>query len=179
MNKIMLMLAAGLLLSSGAIARAEDYVVLERTARDFDTWGMRPDGRERVVTVISGETGVPITTLDLQRQQTGLGYGGLFIANSLASATGRSFDEIVARKAGGEGWGRIAQDYGVKLGPIVSRAHRADASFHNGNGKLKKFKKGKHGHDDFGSGNGHGHRNNKGFGHSNGKGYGGGHGHKG
>ena len=86
---------------------------------------------------------MPIATLAAQRDQTGLGYGGLFIANSLASATGKSFDEIAALKASGHGWGWIAKQNNVKLGPIVSRAHHANKAVRNDNGKVKKLKKNK------------------------------------
>ena len=137
------LILAALLFSGAAIAQADDIVILERTANDFDTWGMRPDGRARVLTAISRETGVPITTLEAQRNSTRLGYGGLFIANSLASATGQTFEEIAALKASGHGWGWIAKQNNVKLGPIVSRARHANKAFKNDNGKVKKLKKNK------------------------------------
>ena len=88
---------------------------------------------------ISDQTGVPIETLRAQRAATGLGYGELEHANLLANATGQSFDTLVARHQAGEGWGKIAQDYGFKLGDIVSAAHRSDqAALHaRGHGKAK------------------------------------------
>jgi hypothetical protein len=142
MKKLSLILAA--FLSLGAVlVNADDIVILERTAGDFDTWGSRPDGRERVLSAISRETGVPITTLEMQRNNSRLGYGGLFIANSLASATGQTFDEIAALKASGHGWGWIAKQNNVKLGPIVSRARNVDKAFKNKDGKVKKVKKNK------------------------------------
>ena len=153
-----------LLFFGAAMAQADDIVILERTANNFDTWGMRPDGRERVLTAISRETGVPITTLEAQRESTRLGYGGLFIANSLAAATGQTFDEIAALKASGHGWGWIAKQNNVKLGPIVSQARHANKTFTHDNGKVKKLKKNKENRsfdDDFdrpdrGPDNGHG-----------------------
>ena len=157
MKKFSLILAAFLSLGAAA-ANADDIVILERTASDFDTWGARPDGRERVLSAISRETAVPITMLEMQRNNTRLGYGGLFIANSLASATGQTFDEIAALKASGHGWGWIAKQNNVKLGPIVSRARNVDKAFKNKNGKLKKVKKNKEDKffddDDFDRGNG-------------------------
>jgi hypothetical protein len=163
MKRTNLILAA-LLFFSAALARADDVVILERTANDFDTWGMRPDGRDRVLSAISRETGVPITDLEAQRDRTRLGYGGLFIANSLASATGRTFDEIAALKASGHGWGWIAKQDNVKLGPIVSQARHANKTFNHENGKVKKPKKNKEERlfdddangFDRGPGNGHG-----------------------
>lgn len=89
---------------------------------------------------ISDATGVPVETLQAQRATTGLGYGELETANLLANASGQSFDTIVARHQAGEGWGKIAQDYGFKLGDVVSAAHRSDqATLHarRGHGKGK------------------------------------------
>lgn len=180
------LILAALLLFGAGIAQADDIIIVERSANDFDTWGMRPDGRERVLTAISRETGVPITTLEAQRNSTRLGYGGLFIANSLAAATGQTFDEIAALKASGHGWGWIAKQNNVKLGPIVSRARHVDNAFKMDNGKVKKLKKDKPDKffdDDFdrperGPGNSHGFnkgpKSNASF-HSNGKGHGKGH----
>lgn len=178
-------IAAALLFSGAALAQADDVVILERTASDFDTWGSTPSGQEHVLAAISRDTGVPVTTLQAQRDQTRLGYGGLFIANSLASATGQTFEEIAALKASGRGWGWIAKQNNVKLGPIISRARNANKPFKNEKIKVKKMKK--HGDDgvfdddgDRGPGMSNGHGNGKGpkshgnF-HSTGKGKGKGH----
>jgi hypothetical protein len=142
MKNLILILAA-LLLFGGAIARADEVVILERTGRDFDRLGATSGGQERVLAAISRGTDVPIATLAEQRDRTRLGYGGLFIANSLASATGKTFDEIADLKASGHGWGWIAKQNNVKLGPIVSRAHHVDKALGNDNGKMKKLKKNK------------------------------------
>jgi hypothetical protein len=80
---------------------------------------------------ISDETGVPVDTLQAQRTSTGLGWGELENAHLLSNATGQSFDDIVALHQAGEGWGKIAHDNGLKLGDIVSAAHRSSqASSH-------------------------------------------------
>lgn len=180
---------AALLFFGAALARAEEVVILENTASDFDTWATRPNGHEQVLAAISRDTGVPITTLEAQRQQTRLGYGGLFIANSLAAATGQTFEQIAALKASGHGWGWIAKQNNVKLGPIISRARNANKPFKHDNTKVKVKKLKKHGNDDAfdddvdrgpgksrGNGNGHnkGPKPNASF-HSSGKGHGKGH----
>lgn len=74
---------------------------------------------------ISAETGVPVATLQAERASTGLGWGSLENAHLLANATGQSFDDIVALHQSGQGWGKIAHDNGLKLGRIVSDAHRS------------------------------------------------------
>src|SRR5947208_14380400 len=77
------------------------------------------------LTRISNETGVPVATLQAERTSTGLGWGGLEKAHLLANASGQSFDTIVWKFQGGEGWGKIAHDNGLNLGRIVSSAHRS------------------------------------------------------
>src|SRR5438309_6026198 len=77
------------------------------------------------LTRISNETGVPVATLQAERTSTGLGWGGLEKAHLLANASGQSFDTIVGKFQGGEGWGKIAHDNGLNLGKVVSGAHRS------------------------------------------------------
>src|SRR6266550_5955969 len=80
---------------------------------------------------ISAATGVPVATLQTERTSTGLGWGSLEKAHLLANATGQSFDNIVALHQGGQGWGKIAHDNGLKLGRLVSTANRSSqASAH-------------------------------------------------
>jgi hypothetical protein len=113
--------------------------------------------RDRLVT-ISDATGVPVETLRVQRAATGFGYGELETANLLANASGQSFDTIAARHQAGEGWGKIAQGYGFKLGEIVSAAHRSDqAALHarGGHGNTKsEFARDGRANDDIGRGHG-------------------------
>src|SRR5438477_10979527 len=74
---------------------------------------------------ISTDTGVPVATLQAERASTGLGWGGLEKAHLLANASGQSFDTIVGKFQGLEGWGQFAHDYGLNLGKVVSGAHRS------------------------------------------------------
>ncbi len=74
---------------------------------------------------ISAETGVPVATLQAERASTGLGWGGLEKAHLLANASGQSFDTVVGKFQGHEGWGQIAHDYGLNLGKVVSGARRS------------------------------------------------------
>jgi len=165
MKKTPLLLVSLLLLSAVGI-NAQEVVILENTGRNFDRSATTSHGRERVLNEISRETQVPVATLKDQRKHTHLGYGGLFIANSLASATGKTFDEIAALKASGHGWGWIAKQNNVKLGPIVSRAHHVDKAIkkdHTKNATVAKTKKSKKAKKEklYGKGHGskHGHKN--------------------
>jgi hypothetical protein len=120
--------------------RANDAKNLERTAAKINEHTKTQEQQTEVLTKISDETGVPVATLKAERSRTGLGYGDLFIANSLASATGKTFDEIAALKAGGQGWGKIAKSYQVKLGPIVSQARETDEAVNPPETKSRKKK---------------------------------------
>ncbi|HEU5313922.1 MAG TPA: hypothetical protein VFU08_08860 [Candidatus Udaeobacter sp.] len=81
--------------------------------------------RAATVDRISAETGVPVATLQAERASTGLGWGALEKANLIANGSGQSFDMIVGKFHSGEGWGKIAHDFGLNLGQLVSAAHRS------------------------------------------------------
>ena len=74
---------------------------------------------------ISAATGIPVATLQAERESTGLGWGSLEKAHLLANASGQSFDDIVAQHQAGQGWGKIAHNNGLNLGRLVSNAHRS------------------------------------------------------
>jgi hypothetical protein len=94
---------------------------------------------------ISAATGVPVATLQAERASTGLGWGSLETAHLLANATGQSFDNIVALHQGGQGWGKIARDNNLKLGTLVSNAHRSSsATMHAKNTQTTHGKSGTH-----------------------------------
>jgi hypothetical protein len=80
---------------------------------------------------ISAATGVPVATLQAERASTGLGWGSLEKAHLLANASGQSFDSVVSAHQSGQGWGKIARNNGLKLGTLVSNAHRSsNATMH-------------------------------------------------
>jgi len=94
---------------------------------------------------ISEATGVPVATLQTERSSTGLGCGSLEKAHLLANASGQSFEDIVALHQGGQGWGKIANDNGLKLGTLVSNAHRSNnATMHANNTRTMHGKSGTH-----------------------------------
>jgi hypothetical protein len=94
---------------------------------------------------ISTATGVPVATLQAERASTGLGWGSLEKAHLLANASGQSFDNIVALHQGGQGWGKIAHDNGLKLGTLVSNANRSsNATLHAKNTRTMHGKSGTH-----------------------------------
>jgi len=152
------------LLVSTSSLRADDdeYLVLDRRADEFERWQERVDYTSGT-NVIVKETNVPMVVLEAQRTRSHFGYGGLLIANVLALETGKSFDEILASKSSGSGWGRIARENNVDLGRIVSRLDDADGEFRLAENKNQgsvqmttKAKESKGGHDPGKESRGHG-----------------------
>lgn len=129
----------GLMLCAGA-ARANAVKKLDRISASIDANTTTPEEQAEVLTTISSETGVPVETLKTQHAQTKLGYGELLIANSIASASGKTFAEIAALKASGQGWGEISKSYHIKLGPVVKQAHRTDKALAQEEKKEDKIK---------------------------------------
>lgn len=143
-------------------ADEDDYLVLDRRADEFDRWQERMDYTYGTTT-IAKETNVPMIVLEDQRTRSHFGYGGLMIANVLALETGRSFDEILALKSSGYGWGQIARENNVDPGRVVSRLDRVDEQFRQAENKdqgagqtAMKAKESKGGHDVDKESRGHG-----------------------
>jgi len=117
----------------------------------FSTIASRAASADR----ISATTGVPVATLQAERASTGLGWGSLEKAHLLANASGQSFDNVVAAHQSGQGWGKIARNNGLKLGTLVSNAHRSsNATMHAKNTGTMHGKSGTH------VSNGHGAKTN-------------------
>jgi hypothetical protein len=152
MNTRLLVAIAASLVLSLPIARADDETDLNRTADSINQHSATPEGERDVLRSIAAETHVPPSTLLAQKNATGYGNGELLIANLLARASDRTFEDIVAMRKT-EGWGKLAHDLGLNLGQIVSRAHRAEqAAEHARNGGRAHQFDGQPGH-----GHAHGH----------------------
>lgn len=152
MKTLTLVISASFLILCAAVSRADDESDLHQAAASIDGQAITNEGQTRVLNSISTESGVPVATLQTEKSSTSYGYGELLIANLLASASGKSFDDIVAMRKT-EGWGKIANDLGLNLGKIVSKAHRADqAAQHAQNGQSNSANGLNHG---FGKGTSH------------------------
>jgi hypothetical protein len=90
-------------------------------------------GSDKVVAMLSGQLGISPDVLISQKQQSSLGYGELFIANSLAVSLqkqnpSKDFNALVQEFQSGKGWGEIAQENGLKLGSVISGMKRSGAA---------------------------------------------------
>ena len=89
---------------------------IKQTIASINADASKPGGPEMVLKSISKSTGVPAATLEKQKAKTGLTYGDIFAAHSIAKASGKSFDQIAALKAKGQTWDKIAEENGVSIG---------------------------------------------------------------
>jgi hypothetical protein len=112
MKKLFLILSVLAVVAAVGVQAAS----IEKTMANINADANKPGGPEQVLKSISASTGVPIATLEKQKTKTGMSYGDLFAAHSIAKAAGKKFDEIAALKAKGESWDKIAEANNVSLG---------------------------------------------------------------
>ncbi len=115
-----------LLLGLLAPVRADDAADLEKQVELIDKAAQESTQPDAALAAVAKKTRVPEKQLKEQQAKTKLNPGGLYIANTLAAKTGKSFEEIMAAKNSGKGWGQIAKENNVKLGPLVSEAKKLE-----------------------------------------------------
>ena len=86
------------------------------------------DGYTLIVPAVKLQTGIPAETLKWQRQKTGMTYGELLVANSLANGSGKSFNDILAMKNKGQSWSQISQSLRINIDSITTRLKTAEES---------------------------------------------------
>lgn len=114
--------------SESHMKKMKDERELEREARRLDGEANTPTGEQRVLGQMSSQLGVPSATLEQQKNSSGLSFGNLFITDALAKSSGKSFDQILAERRSGKGWGEIARENNLRLGEVVSQLKRSSKS---------------------------------------------------
>jgi hypothetical protein len=71
--------------------------------------------KQRMLSIITINTDVSATTLEQEKARTGLSFGDVYVAHSLALATKKKFSAIVALKKSGQSWAQIAKSHNVML----------------------------------------------------------------
>ena len=99
--------------SSAAVSTADDSKAIAKLIREINA-AARADKR-RMLSIIVINTNVAATTLEQQKARTGLSFGDIYVAHALSLATRKKFDSIVALKAAGQSWSRIARAHNVSL----------------------------------------------------------------
>jgi PIN domain nuclease of toxin-antitoxin system len=98
---------------STAIVSADDSVAINKLIVDINA--AAKTNKARILRIIVINTDVAASTLEQEKSRTGLSYGDVYVAHSLAMASHKSFNQIVALKASGQSWAKIAQMHKVSL----------------------------------------------------------------
>jgi len=151
-NKILL-LVAGLSLCAAMPVLAQektgDEKKLEKVSMELENDAGKQEGGAVVVEKLKTGFGVDDALVQGLRDQK-MGYGEITITLGLAQQlpggiTDENVQKIMAMRQGPPviGWGKIAQELGFKLGPVISKVKKVSAEARKQAAKMKKGEKGK------------------------------------
>ena len=100
-------------LLSAAMAVAEDAAAIAKLIEEINA-AVRTN-KQRMLSIITINTDVAATTLEQEKERTGLSFGDVYVAHSLSLATRKKFGAIVALKKSGQSWAQIAKSHNVSL----------------------------------------------------------------
>ena len=98
---------------SVAIAAAEDAAAIAKLIDDINA-AVRTN-KPRMLSIITINTDIAASTLERQKAETGLTFGEVYVAHSLALATKKKFSAIVVLHKSGQSWAQIAKSHNVTL----------------------------------------------------------------
>jgi len=111
MRKLVVIFLTTLL--SVVVAAAEDAAAITKLIDDINA-AVRTN-KQRMLSIITINTDVAVSTLEEEKTRTGLSFGEIYVAHSLALATRKKFNTIVALKKAGQNWTQIAKSHNVRL----------------------------------------------------------------
>jgi len=71
--------------------------------------------KQRMLSIITINTDVATSQLEQEKTRTGMTFGDVYVAHSLALATKKKFNAIVALHQSGKSWADIAKSHNVTL----------------------------------------------------------------
>jgi len=98
----------------------------------------RVAGVDMVAAAVSWQTGVSIATLKAQHAETGLSYGELLVADSLAVGSGNSFAKTLRMRSRTQTWAELSLKLGINPRSLVARAQAASVSINNAAGRYNR-----------------------------------------
>ena len=101
---------------------------IAQTAAQINADAKKEGGPARALASISKSTHVPVATLEKEMARFHLTHGDLFIGHSIASASGKSFDQIAGLKTKGATWDKIAEENNVSLDGKKKAANKETAA---------------------------------------------------
>lgn len=93
------------------------------------------EGWTLIANAVAWQTKVPVKTLKQQHESTGLTYGELLVANSLAVGSGNSFEAVMAMKGKNRNWADVAKQLRINPDSITERAKAASESLRFAHGR--------------------------------------------
>jgi len=110
---------------------------LHAEAKEIDAGAakaMTPEGQKRITETIAKEFKVdPSVVTNLRSRKVGLGEATVALALSQelmkrdkTLTQQQALDQILTKRGAGEGWGRVAQDFGLRLGRVRADVERAE-----------------------------------------------------
>lgn len=140
---LVVLLVSFLLLTVTSLGQEKDP--LGAAASSINKHAASAEGAAEARRQIAKQARMTEADIAAQQKRSRLGLGEVAIANALARASGKSFEEVVSmRRASpeGRGWGRIAQDLGVNLGEAVSSVKKVEEGTERSlKARIKKAKK--------------------------------------
>ncbi len=104
----------------------KDDPKLREAVNALDGMGMRQvRGFGLLPASVAWQTETRMRTLIQQQADTGLSYGELLLANTLAAKSKRGFAQVVAMRARTRSWGDLANELNVDPNLLVTRANAA------------------------------------------------------
>src|SRR5438477_12995804 len=100
-------------LLSAVPVRADDSAAIDKLIANINAAAKANKARMLKIMVIN--TDVAASTLEQEKSRTGLSLGEVYVAHSLAMASHKSFNQIVALKVSGPSWAKIARMHKVSL----------------------------------------------------------------
>jgi hypothetical protein len=86
------------------------------------------DGYALIIPAVALQTGVPQDTIKKQRAATGMTYGELLVANSMAKGSGKAFNEIVNMRGKEKSWQELSLRLRINIDSITARLKNAAES---------------------------------------------------
>jgi PIN domain nuclease of toxin-antitoxin system len=111
--RVLALILLQIALFAGGTARADESSAINKLIADINAAAKTNKARMLRIMVIN--TDVAAATLEQEKSRTGLSLGDVYVAHSLAMASKKSFNEIVALKAKGQSWAAIAEMHKVSL----------------------------------------------------------------
>lgn len=119
----------GSLLCAG-VAFAEDEMDLNHAITELNGISKQQYARGATYGAVAAQTGVPIVRLMADRRATNLNYGELLVAESIAAATGKSVQAVIAQQSKGQGWSYVARQNKINPVSLTARLRAAGQQLH-------------------------------------------------